>query len=154
MKIKIFALGKSKQKFIEEGLQEYLKRLTRYVQIDFKILPDVKLTKTNSIEIVKEKEAIILEKQLAEFDFVIALDENGIQYSSKDFAKLIEMKKGKSNLAFIIGGVYGLSPKILNKANLILSFSKFTFTHQMIRFILTEQLYRAFTILEGKKYHY
>ncbi|OPX29740.1 MAG: hypothetical protein B1H06_01020 [Candidatus Cloacimonas sp. 4484_143] len=154
MKIKIFALGKSKQKFIEEGLQEYLKRLTRYVQIDFKILPDVKLTKTNSIEIVKEKEAIILEKQLAEFDFVIALDENGTQYSSKDFAKLIEMKKGKSNLAFIIGGVYGLSPKILNKANLILSFSKFTFTHQMIRFILTEQLYRAFTILEGKKYHY
>ncbi len=154
MKIKILALGKSKQKFIEEGLQEYLKRLTRYVQIDFKILPDVKLTKTNSIEIVKEKEAIILEKQLAEFDFVIALDENGIQYSSKDFAKLIEMKKGKSNLAFIIGGVYGLSPKILNKANLILSFSKFTFTHQMIRFILTEQLYRAFTILEGKKYHY
>ncbi|RLC53477.1 MAG: 23S rRNA (pseudouridine(1915)-N(3))-methyltransferase RlmH [Candidatus Cloacimonadota bacterium] len=154
MKIKIFALGKSKQKFIEEGLQEYLKRLTRYAQIDFKILPDVKLTKTNSIEIVKEKEAIILEKQLAEFDFVIALDENGTQYSSKDFAKLIEMKKGKSNLAFIIGGVYGLSPKILNKANLILSFSKFTFTHQMIRFILTEQLYRAFTILEGKKYHY
>jgi len=154
MKIKILALGKSKQKFIEEGLQEYLKRLTKYAKIDFKILADVKLTKTNSIEIVKEKEAIIVEKQLMEYDFVIALDENGTQFSSKDFAKLIEKQKGKSNVVFIIGGVYGLSSKILSKANLILSFSKFTFTHQMIRFILTEQLYRAFTILEGKKYHY
>jgi 23S rRNA (pseudouridine1915-N3)-methyltransferase len=154
MKIKILALGKSKQKFIEEGLQEYLKRLTRYAQIDFKILPDVKLTKTNSIEIVKKKEAITLEKQLTDNDFVIALDENGTQFSSKKFAKLIEKQKGKSNVVFIIGGVYGFSPRIINKANLILSFSKFTFTHQMIRFILAEQLYRAFTILEGKKYHY
>ena len=154
MKIKILALGKSKQKFIEEGLQEYLKRLTRYAKIDFKILPDIKLTKTNLIEIVKEKEAVILEKQLTEYDFVIALDENGTQYSSNKFAKLIEKQKGKSNIVFVIGGVYGLSPRIINKANLILSFSKFTFTHQMIRFILIEQLYRAFTILEGKKYHY
>jgi len=154
MKIKILALGKSKQKFIEEGLQEYLKRLTRYAQIEFKILSDVKLTKTNSIEIVKEKEAVILEKHLKSGNFIIALDESGKQFKSLEFAKFIDKQKGSVNIVFIIGGVYGLSQKILKKANFILSFSTFTFTHQMIRFILAEQLYRAFTILEGKKYHY
>jgi 23S rRNA (pseudouridine1915-N3)-methyltransferase len=154
MRIKILALGKSKQQFIEAGLQEYLKRLSRYCQIEFVILPDVKLTSTNSVAIVKDKEASILEKHLNNRNYVIALDENGKQFTSREFAQLINQQKGRNDLTFIIGGVYGLSQKILEKANLILSFSKFTFTHQMIRFILTEQLYRAFTILEGKKYHY
>ncbi|MDO9578905.1 MAG: 23S rRNA (pseudouridine(1915)-N(3))-methyltransferase RlmH [Candidatus Cloacimonadales bacterium] len=154
MKIKILALGKSKQGFIEAGLQEYLKRLSKYTQTEFVILPDVHLTKTNSLEIVKEKEAAILEKYLNERDFIIALDENGNQFKSIEFARLIEQQKGKGDIVFIIGGVYGLSQKILQKANLSLSFSEFTFTHQMIRLILSEQLYRAFTILEGKKYHY
>lgn len=154
MKIIILALGKPKEGFIEAGLQEYLKRLSKYAQVEIVILPNVKLTNTNSIEIVKDKEASIIEKHLAQWNFVIALDENGKQFKSIEFARLIEQQKGKSNLVFIIGGVYGLSQKILNKANLILSFSEFTFTHQMIRLILAEQLYRAFTILEGKKYHY
>ena len=154
MKIKILALGKSKQKFIEDGLQEYLKRLSKYTKTEFIVLPDIKLTGTNSIAIVKDKEASILEKNLNSSSFIIALDENGKQFSSLEFAGLIEKQKGKSDIVFIIGGVYGLSKTILLKADLILSFSKLTFTHQMIRFILTEQLYRAFTILEGKKYHY
>ena len=154
MKIKILALGKSKQKFIEEGLQEYLKHLTKYVQIDFKILSDAKLTKTNSIEIVKEKESTILEKHLCDKDFVIALDENGKQFTSPEFARFIDQQKRVANIIFIIGGVYGLSPKILNRADIVLSFSRFTFTHQMIRFLLAEQLYRTFTLIKGKKYHY
>jgi len=154
MKIKILALGKSKQGFIETGLQEYLKRLSKYTQTEFIVLPDVQLTKTNSVEIVKEKEAAILEKHLNEKDFIIALDENGKQFKSVDFARLLEKQKREGDLIFAIGGVYGLTAKILDKSNLILSFSKFTFTHQIIRLILAEQLYRAFTILEGKKYHY
>jgi len=154
MKIKILALGKSKQKFIEEGLQEYLKRLTKHVQIDFKILSDVKLTKTNSIEIVKEKESTILEKHFCDKDFVIALDENGKQFTSPELARFIDQQKRVANLIFIIGGVYGLSPRIRNRADLILSFSRFTFTHQMIRVLLLEQLYRSFTIIINKKYHY
>ena len=85
---------------------------------------------------------------------VIALDENGKQLKSVEFAQLLAKQKGKNDIVFIVGGVYGLSQKILNKTNLVLSFSKFTFTHQMIRMILSEQLYRAFTIMEGKKYHY
>jgi len=155
MKIKILALGKSKQKFIKEGLQEYLKRLTKYVQIDFKILSDVKLTKTNSIEIVKEKESTILEKHLCDKDFVIALDETGVEFSSVKIASFLENKLNtEKDIIFIIGGVYGLSNRIIKKANIVLSFSRFTFTHQIIRLLLLEQLYRSFTIIKNKKYHY
>jgi 23S rRNA (pseudouridine1915-N3)-methyltransferase len=154
MKINILALGKSKQSFIENGLQEYLKRLSKYVQISFIELPDIKLTKSNTIKIVKNKEAEILLRNINERDFVIALDENGKQFSSIDFAKYLEELKTKPNLVFIIGGVYGLSNEVVERANLVLSFSKFTFTHQMIRLLLIEQIYRSFTILEGKKYHY
>ena len=154
MKIVILALGKSKQKFVEEGIQEYLKRLSKYVQIEFRILSDTKLTKTNSKAIVKDKEADIIEKHLDNDNLIIALDENGKQFKSVEFSELLEAQKSRGNITFIIGGVYGLSQRIIEKADLILSFSRFTFTHQMIRFILAEQLYRAFTILEGKKYHY
>jgi len=152
MKIKIFCLGKSKQKFIEEGIREYQKRISKYAKIEIKILLDAKLTKTNTIEIVKNKEAEILEKYLQRNNFIIVLDENGKQFTSIEFSNFIS--KIDRNVIFVIGGVYGLSEKILKRANLVLSFSKFTFTHQMIRLILMEQLYRAFTIIEGKKYHY
>lgn len=154
MKITIVCLGKTKQNFIETGLQEYAKRLSKYAQINFLILPDVQLTKTNSCEIVKQKEASILLKNWKEKDFVIALDENGRQFSSPEFASLLCDLQPKTSISFLIGGVYGLAEEILKKADLILSFSRFTFTHQMIRLLLLEQIYRAFTICEGKKYHY
>ena len=154
MKIRILCVGKSKQKFIEEGVQEYLKRISKFMSIKFEILPDVKLTKTNTIKIVKDKEVKIIEKHISERDFTIALDEQGFQFSSQKFSELIKKNIGYKNIVFIIGGVYGLSEKILRKADLKLSFSKFTFTHQMIRMILTEQIYRAFTIIQGKKYHF
>jgi len=134
MAIEIICLGKTKQKFIEK----------------FTTLSDIKLTKTNTIEIVKEKEADILEKHLN--GFVIALDEHGAQKTSVEFANLLE--KHNYNIKIIIGGVYGLSKRITNKASMTLGFSKLTFTHRMIRLILMEQLYRASTIISGKKYHY
>ncbi len=126
MKIKIICLGKTKQKFIEEGIKEYQKRITKYIKLDWQILPDVKLTGSKTIEIVKDQEAKILEDKL-----IIGKD-----------------------MIFVIGGIYGLSNRILEIADLLLSFSRFTFTHQMIRFLLIEQLYRSFTIIKGKKYHY
>ncbi|HHE38258.1 MAG TPA: 23S rRNA (pseudouridine(1915)-N(3))-methyltransferase RlmH [Candidatus Cloacimonetes bacterium] len=152
MKIKIICLGKSKQKFIEDGIKEYQKRISKYAKIELNILPDIALTKTNTIEIVKNKEAEILEKHLIKDDFIIVLDEKGKQFTSLEFSKYIS--KINKNIIFMVGGVYGISEKILKKTNLILSFSNFTFTHQMIRLILMEQLYRAFSISEGKKYHY
>ncbi|OPX26462.1 MAG: hypothetical protein B1H06_05630 [Candidatus Cloacimonas sp. 4484_143] len=155
MKIIIICLGKTKQKFIEEGIKEYQKRITKYVKLEWQILPDVKLTGSKTIEIVKDQEAAILEKNFPKSFYLIVLDENGKEFSSEKFAKYLENKFpiGK-NIIFVIGGVYGLSKKILKRADLVLSFSRFTYTHQMIRFLLVEQLYRSFTIIKGKKYHY
>lgn len=155
MKIRIICLGKTKQKFIEEGIIEYQKRITKYIKLEWQILPDVKLTGSKTIEIVKEQEAVILEKNLSQSSFLIVLDEKGKEFSSEKFAEFLEEKLsfGK-DIIFVIGGVYGLSKKILKRADLVLSFSRFTFTHQMIRFLLAEQLYRSFTIIKGKKYHY
>jgi len=155
MKLKIICLGKTKQKFIEEGIKEYQKRLNKYIKLYWQILPDVKLTGSKTIEIVKDQEAAILEKNLPQSSFLIVLDENGKEFSSEKFAEYLEDKFpiGKE-IIFIIGGVYGLSNRIIKKADLVLSFSRFTFTHQMIRFLLMEQLYRSFTIIKGKKYHY
>ena len=155
MKIKIICLGKTKQKFIEEGIKEYQKRINKYIKLEWQILPDIKLTGSKTIEIVKDQEAVILEKHLPTSSIIIVLDEKGNEFSSEKFAEYLEDKLlfGK-NIIFVIGGVYGLSKKILQKADLVLSFSRFTFTHQMIRFLLTEQIYRSFTIIKGKKYHY
>lgn len=155
MKIRIICLGKTKQNFIEDGIKEYQKRISKYTKLEWQILPDVKLTVSKTMEIVKEQEASILEKKLSTSSVIIVLDENGKEYSSVKFAKFLEEKLnfGK-DITFVIGGVYGLSKRILQKADIILSFSRFTFTHQMIRFLLSEQLYRSFTIIKGKKYHY
>ncbi len=153
MRISIICLGKSKKKYVELGITEYLKRIPNFYNMEIIELPDIKLTKTNSIEIVKKKEADIIRKHLNTGDFIIALDEKGKQFTSVEFSSYFDKLSGK-NLVFIIGGVYGLDLEIKKKADLLLSFSKFTFTHQMIRFLLVEQIYRAFTIIKHKKYHY
>jgi 23S rRNA (pseudouridine1915-N3)-methyltransferase len=153
MKISIICLGKSKKKYVELGINEYLKRIPKFYNLKIIEIPDIKLTKTNSIEIVKKKEAEIISKHLHKDDFIIALDETGKQFTSVKFSSYFD-KLSSKNIVFIIGGVYGLDTEIKKKANLILSFSKFTFTHQMIRFLLIEQIYRAFTIINNKKYHY
>ncbi len=153
--MKIICLGKTKQDFIQKGIEEYSKRLSSYIKIEWKILDDVKLTSSKNIEFVKAEEAKILEKHLNEDDFVILLDENGKMTNSTNFSRFLEKKLISSQpITFLIGGVYGVSNSIKKKADLILSYSHFTFTHQMIRLLLSEQLYRAFTIIKGKKYHY
>jgi len=153
--MKIICLGKTKQKFIKDGIDEYQKRISKYVKLDWLILPDVKLTGNNTIENIKEQEAEIIIKKLPLSSFIIVLDETGKEFSSVKIAKFIENKLNtKKEVIYIIGGVYGLSNKILTKADLVLSFSRFTFTHQMIRLLLLEQLYRSFTIIKNKKYHY
>jgi len=152
MIIKILCPGKSKHEFIKKGIDDYLKRLHSYTKIELIEIQDVKLTSTNSIDIVKEKEAKIIEKHLDNRSFLVVLDLKGKQMSSENFAELL--KKSNKNITFLIGGVYGLAENLLARADLKLSFSKMTFTHQIIRLILLEQIYRAFTIIKGKKYHY
>ena len=155
MNIKIICLGKTKQDFISKGIAEYQKRIGRFGKLTWNFLPDVKLTGSNSVQIVKEKEAEFILKSINPRDFVIALDERGKQFSSPKFAKYLEnISISGKPITFIIGGVYGLSEQIRDRADLTLGFSEFTFTHQMIRMLLAEQIYRAFTIINGKKYHY
>ncbi|MDD3052047.1 MAG: 23S rRNA (pseudouridine(1915)-N(3))-methyltransferase RlmH [Candidatus Cloacimonetes bacterium] len=154
MSVKIIAVGKTKQNFVAEAENEYLKRLSAYCTLSVEIVPDVKLTGSNNIEIVKGKEAELLEKRINPQDFIVILDERGEQFTSPVFSQILEKKLTAGNICFIIGGVYGLADSVKKKANLMLGFSKFTFTHQIIRILLLEQLYRAYTIMKGKKYHY
>lgn len=154
MSLKIIALGKNKSGFLKKGIAEYEKRLGGFIKCKLEILPDVKLSKTNNIDIVKQKEAEIILANIRRRDYMIALDETGEQFSSVNFANFLSKRIGLSDVVFVIGGVYGLDGLVRKRANKILSFSKFTFTHQMIRLLLFEQIYRAFTIINNKKYHY
>ncbi len=155
MKIKIICLGKTKERFVKIGIDKYVNRVSKYINLEWKIVPDTKLTSTNTIKIVKDQEADTIIKYISEDNYLVALDEKGKIASSKGFAKFLKRKMlGSKDIIFIIGGVYGLSKKVLELADLKLSFSQFTFTHQMIRLLLSEQLYRALTIIHGRSYHY
>ncbi|PID28115.1 MAG: hypothetical protein CSB55_06280 [Candidatus Cloacimonadota bacterium] len=154
MSIEIICLGKTKQKFIEDGINEYMKRLRNFSKVSFTVLSDVKLSGSNTIEIVKKKEALLIEKKLKPDNFLIALDENGKQMNSVKFASFLEKTLRHQKIQIVIGGVYGIDETIKKKADLLSGLSEMTFTHRMARLILIEQIYRAFTILNNKSYHY
>lgn len=156
MRIRIICPGKTKQKFITAGIAEYQKRLGPFCKFEMIETADVKLTSSNNIELVKEKEAEIIVKHLKQKgdNLLVVLDEIGKQKSSVEFSSFLESHLGKNDIDFVIGGVYGLSDSIRKRADLLLGLSRMTFTHRMIRMLLVEQIYRGFCILHGKKYHY
>ena len=154
MKIRIIQVGKDKDSWISEGGAEYLKRLGRFCEVDVVTLKEVGVSKSFSTEraISDEGDAIL---DVLGDGFVVALSEEGKEMESVDFAKFIEGRKDEGErITFVIGGAYGLAGAVKERADLVLSFSKMTFTHQMIRMILLEQLYRAFCIVVGKDYHH
>lgn len=158
MKINLIAVGKIKAKFLKLGLDEFLKRLSRYAKINIIEVGDEKIPVNPSemeLENMKDREAKKILKRIPENSYLIALDKGGKALSSEDLAVWMQnlMLQGKSNLTFIIGGAMGLDQKIIQSADLVLSFSKMTFTHQMIRLMLLEQLYRGFKIIQGEPYH-
>jgi 23S rRNA (pseudouridine1915-N3)-methyltransferase len=154
MSIRIICLGKTRESWIKQGIAEYQKRLNPGWKVEWQELRDVSLKETDSIEKVKGREAEIIRKAIPDTDYVIALDERGKSYDSISFAHLIRGVMQDKSIAFIIGGVYGLDKAIIDRADMHLSFSAFTFPHQLIRLILIEQLYRCQTIVSGKTYHY
>jgi 23S rRNA (pseudouridine1915-N3)-methyltransferase len=156
MKVKLIVIGKTDSKYLIEGIAEYQKRLKHYLPTDFIVIPDIKNTKNLSEDQQKKKEGELILGQIQQGDFVVLLDENGKQYSSVEFSKFIEkqMVAGLKNMIFVIGGPYGFSDEVYNRANFKLSLSKLTFSHQMVRLIFWEQLYRAMTILKGEPYHH
>ncbi len=153
MKYDIFLLGKTKDSILAAGIDEYLKRLKHYASINLKLLK-VKKIKGND-NLIREKESELLLANIPQNSLIVALDAQGSHYSSMEFSQLISKWEGGGvkHVSLLIGGPFGLSTKLLNKANYIVSLSRMTFTHDMARLFLIEQLYRAYTIKAGEKYH-
>jgi len=156
MKIKLIVIGKTKSKFLLDGENEYQKRLKHYCKFSELIIPDIKNGGKLSKKELKEKEGNLILASIKNSDYVILLDDKGLELSSTDFAEFLNKKMVSSTneLVYIIGGAFGFSESLYRRANTKLSLSKMTFSHQMVRMIFKEQLYRAFTILKGGKYHH
>ena len=156
MKILLIAVGKTDNKLISQLIDEYIKRINFYIPIELNTLPDVKKSKNLSEKEQKTLEGNSIKKCLQPSDYIVLLDDKGKQLTSKDFAKYIEnkMTSVSKRLVFLIGGPYGFSEEIVAVSNEKLSLSKMTLTHQMVRLLFAEQIYRAMTILNNEPYHH
>ena len=156
MKIKLIVVGKTKSKFLVEGEKVYSERLKHYCKFTEFIIPNVKNSSKLSTLVLKNNEGKSLLSAINNSAEVILLDANGSSFSSFEFSKFLNKQLLSTNkeLVFVVGGAFGFSGEVYNRADLKLSLSKMTFSHQMIRLIFKEQLYRAFTILKGEKYHH
>lgn len=154
MLIEVLFLGKTKEDFISAGIEEYLSRLRHYTQIKIRTLK-VKGCKNSNEMVLKEQESALLLDNIPAGAYIVALDSRGQLLTSEELAKLVERweQQGLRKISFIIGGPLGLTQGALRKADLSLSLSPMTFTHDMTRMLLLEQLYRAYTIKAGEKYH-
>ena len=158
MKVTILTVGKIKEKYLKDAIDEYSKRLSKYCKLEVIEVPDEK-TPDNASEVVEDmirtKEAERLLKHIKDDAFVITLEINGRQLSSEELADKIEKLgvQGTSHIIFIIGGSIGLGKEVLNRSNFALSFSKMTFPHQLMRVFLLEQIYRSYRIINGEPYH-
>ena len=156
MKICLLVIGKTDEDYLQKGLGIFMKRIPHYILFEMKIIPDLKNSKSLSEELQKEKEGELILQQILSSDELFLLDEQGLEVSSVDFARFLEKKMGSGikRLVFVIGGPYGFSGNVYARSNGKISLSKMTFSHQMVRLIFAEQLYRAFTILKGEPYHH
>lgn len=146
--------GKTRDPFIKEGVELFRKRLIHYVPFKIETLPDLKKTRNLSMKEVQNQEAALMLKGLRSSDYVVLLDERGKEFNSISFAEHLNALEGRVNhLVFVIGGPYGFSEEIYQRAQARISLSKLTFSHQLVRVIFMEQLYRAYTILKGEPYH-
>ena len=156
MKITLLVVGKTIDKQLIKLAEEYQNRLKHYVTFNLSVIPELKNTKHLSETEQKEKEADLILKQIDAGDEVALLDERGKQYSSVDFAGFVERKllSSTKRMVFIVGGPYGFSERVYSRATAKISLSQMTFSHQMVRVIFLEQLYRAMTIIKGEPYHH
>ncbi len=156
MKITLLTVGKTDKDWVRQGLDIYVSRLKHYIPFSVVEIPELKNVSALSKEQIKNKEGELILKNIRPTDDVILMDERGKQYTSVELAKIIQDKisyAGK-DIVFIIGGAYGFSDAVYQRANSKLSLSKMTFSHQMVRAIFAEQIYRAFTIMRGEPYHH
>lgn len=156
MKIMLLAVGKTSTDYIQKGIDLFLKRVNHYLPVELSIIPDLKSTKGLTEESQKVREGKSILGALTPGDMVILLDERGKEYTSREFASLLDrrMVQGVKRLVFVIGGPYGFSEEVYNRADGKISLSRMTFTHEMVRLFFVEQIYRAMTILKGEPYHH
>ena len=156
MQIKLLAIGKTDNKAIQTLIDDYSSRLGHYIRFELEVIPDLKQSKSLSESLQKEKEGELILKKLSSSDELILLDERGKTYSSLEFSDYLQkkMNSGLKQLVFVIGGPYGFSEAVYERAHGKISLSKMTLSHQMIRPFVVEQLYRAMTILRNEPYHH
>ena len=156
MNVALILVGKTNEKYLLEGESEYEKRLKHYVKFSQIVIPELKQAKNLSENEIKNREGKLILDKLSGSDQLILLDDKGEQLTSVAFSKWIQkkMNSGLKNLVFAVGGAYGFSDEVYERAQGKVSLSKMTFSHQMVRLIFKEQLYRSFTILRGEKYHH
>ena len=157
MKLTIVCMGKTRERFVQDGLEKYARYLRHYVELDLKVLKEEKIRDLRDAPAIRRKEAETIYKALPHgASLIIALDERGEELTSHEFAAFLNhaQEAGSRELVFILGGALGLDEAIREKAQKTVAMSRWTFTHEIARLILLEQLYRAFTIITGKTYHY
>lgn len=156
MKVVLLVVGKTTDRHFEAGIDEYTSRLSHYLQFSIEVIPELKSTRSMSQGEQKEREAIMIAKALQPSDHVVLLDEHGTERTSMEFAAWMQRKMamGLRRLVFVVGGPYGFADSVHMLAKEKVSVSRMTFSHQMIRLIFVEQIYRAMTILGGEPYHH
>ena len=156
MKITLIVVGKTEAEYLVKGISDYFKRINHYMSFNEVVIPALKNTGSLSEDLQKQKEGVLILNCMKSTDELILLDEKGDKFSSVSFAEFIQKKmiSGTKNLVFVIGGPYGFSDSVYNRANMKISLSEMTFSHQMVRLIFSEQLYRAMTIIKGEPYHH
>lgn len=156
MKIALLTVGKTDRDWVRQGMDIYVSRLRHYIPFSINEIPELKNVSALSKEQIKVKEGELILKNLKPSDDVILLDEHGREYSSTEFAAMLQKKityEGR-DIVFVVGGAYGFSDAVIGRANSKISLSRMTFSHQMVRAIFVEQIYRAFTIMRGEPYHH
>jgi Uncharacterized conserved protein len=156
MKICFLVIGKTVEEFLKQGISVYEKRLKNYVPFEIRTLPELKKTSGLSFDQQKTMEGKVILDSIVPSDYVVLLDERGKEFTSTDFANFLQkqMLQSTKSMIFVVGGPYGFSKEVYNRADEKISLSQMTFSHQMVRLIFTEQLYRAMTILRNEPYHH
>ena len=156
MKISFWSIGKTNEKYIKEGVEDFTNRISKYFKVEWKIIPVPKNAASSPETELKKKEGTLILENLSREDYLVALDEGGKTFSSESLARFLQSRANEStrHIVFLIGGAYGIDKSVLERANLVMSLSSLTFPHQLVCLIIAEQVYRACTILKNEKYHH
>ncbi len=156
MRLTLICLGKTKERFLQEGIAKYIRYLKPYADIEIRELKEEKIQDLKDAPLIRKKEADKVFKAIPASALLVALDERGREFTSHEFAAFMNgaLESGIRDVAFVIGGAMGLDESVTDRANKVIAMSRWTLTHEMARLVLLEQLYRAFTIIKGKTYHY